>query len=630
MHLIKQIGLGLAAVLCALPASARLPAAPGGAGSVTPRDTLRVTDFGAVPGSGKDATAAVWAAVRACRERKHAVLFFPRGTYDFFRDSATFLRYFESNTWNRAPKACAIVLKGLSGLTVEGDGSAFRFHGRVQPFTVDSCRDIRIRDLSIDWPFPLTAQGRVTDTAPGRVTLRIDEKQYPYTIRDGKLVFAAEGWSGPVTGIIGFEGGTGLVSYRTGDVPGPLGPHGRGYTATKASEGKVVLKGDFSRLPAPGSILVFRHNDRDHAMIFVTGSSGVTLEKINGYHAAGLAVLAQYSEDLFFSQVDLVPNKARGRDFSGHDDGMHFSNCRGQIRVERCRFEGLMDDPINIHGTYVQVIRRLSAQTLRCRFMHPMSTGMTWARPGDRVRFVAAGNLASEGMGRVDAWTPLSETDFEIRFAGKIPDSLARGDALENLSWTPSARISDCYFGGNRARGILVTTPRPVEILRDTFATSGSAILITGDVHSYFESGPVRDVLIRGNVFEGPCNASPYEFTRAVITVYPQIPGIGSATPPYHRHIKITGNTFESFNYPVLFASSVDGLAFTGNVLMRSFLYPPYGSDRHTFTLVACRHVRITGNTIGKDVLGKDISETAMDPGELRSQPGLSVTKKTD
>lgn len=80
-----------------------------------------------------------------------------------------------------------------------------------------------------------------------------------------------------------------------------------------------------------------------------------------------------------------MPNYAKGRYLCGHADGFQVSNCRGHIVVDGCKFEGLMDDPINVHGTSVKIIEKKGRNRLVCKFMHGMSTGMTWGGIGDRV-----------------------------------------------------------------------------------------------------------------------------------------------------------------------------------------------------------------------------------------------------
>ena len=80
---------------------------------------------------------------------------------------------------------------------------------------------------------------------------------------------------------------------------------------------------------------------------------------MNMFQNCGLGILAQYSENLVFKTSNFVPNLARNRYFGGHDDGFHFSNCKGQITIDSCRFLALMDDPINVHGTSVKIVKIL-------------------------------------------------------------------------------------------------------------------------------------------------------------------------------------------------------------------------------------------------------------------------------
>ena len=93
--------------------------------------------------------------------------------------------------------------------------------------------------------------------------------------------------------------------------------------------------------------------------------------------------------------------------------------------------------------------------------------------------------------------------------------------------------------------------PGKVIIENNVFESSGSAILIAGDANAWYESGAVRDVLIRNNDFRYPCNSSIYQFCEAVISIDPEIP-TSEQKYPYHRNIRIMDNTFHLFDYPIL------------------------------------------------------------------------------
>ena len=164
---------------------------------------------------------------------------------------------------------------------------------------------------------------------------------------------------------------------------------------------------------------------------------------------------------------------------------------------------------------------------------------------------------------------------------------------------------------------MLVSTPGKVVIEHNHFESSGAAILIAGDANNWYETGAVNDVTIRNNVFADPCLTSMYQFSEAVISIYPEIPDLEANQKRYHRNIKITGNEFQLFDYPVLYAKSVDGLIFKGNQLTRSYRFLPFHPRKYTFSLVSCKHVEISQNSISEELLGRNILLEGMSKEEV-------------
>jgi polygalacturonase len=593
-------------------------------GSGNTPDTISVASFGLKPGSRKNAVPAVEAALKACKEKGNAVLLFPKGRYDFWPQHAPQRTYYESNTTNNNPKTSGILLEEMANVVIDGNGSSFIYHGTMQPITLDRCNNISIKNLVIDWDFPLTGQGDVVDTGSNYIDVKIDEKQYPFEIENGKLVFVGEGWKSGIWIIMEYGKDTHIIAPQTGD-DAALGKGWQKYTASLLKDGTVRMSHPFTRKPKPGNVLIFRHSPRDHAAMFIQNSKDIKLSHIDIHHCAGLGILSQYSENFDFRNINVVPNTKKGRYFSGHDDGMHFSGCKGKIVVDSCRFAGLMDDPINIHGTYVKIIEQLGSNKLLCRFMEKMSVGMEWARPGEEVGFIDNDNLQTIGKGIVKDFKPLSITDFEISFNDDIPSNIKIANGLENLTWTPSATITNSAFESCRARGILVSTPKKVVIENNVFSSSGSAILIAGDVNSWYESGAVTDMLIKGNKFLAPTMTSMYQFCEAIISLYPEVPVMNEKTPTYHRNIQIVDNEFQVYDYPVLFAQSIDGLKFEGNKLIRNYDFKPFHKRKATFSLIGCRDVHIRNNFIDKNLLGKNVVLEFMKEEEVKLQKELRL-----
>ena len=578
---------------------------------------INVTDFGLKPGSKENAIPAVIKALDECKKHPNAILKFEKGRYDFSIDPAHTREYFESNTTNDGPKNLAILVEGFTGLTIDGSGSEFVFHGAIQPITVDHSENITIQNVNIDWDIPLTAQAKVLAASPINIDLEIDTIQYPYEITNAKLIFKGENWKAEPNGFMEYVAGKHLIAAGTGD-EGCIRGNMNKSSFVVVKPGTVRMKGEFTRTPSVGNYLILRHSKRDHAGIFIQESNHVKLENVNVYHCSGLGVLAQFSRNLDYKNVRFMPNAVKNRYFSGHDDGFHISNCAGEVTISNCEFGGLMDDPINVHGTSVKIIEKISDQKLKCRFMHEQSTGMIWGHLNDTIGYLENENMQTLGKGTLKSFEKLNRDEFVVEFNNAMPAGIVAGDALENLSWSPVVTIQNCIFNSCRARGLLISTPGKVVIDRNQFESSGSAILIAGDANGWYESGAVTDVTITNNTFKDACLTSMYQFCEGIISIDPIIPKLDSLKA-YHRNITIEQNTFLAFDYPVLYALSVDGIRFNRNKITRSHAFEPFHMRKHCLTFEACLNVEVKGNVFEGDVLASDISFEKMDPNQINS-----------
>jgi len=166
-----------------------------------------------------------------------------------------------------------------------------------------------------------------------------------------------------------------------------------------------------------------------------------------------------------------------------------------------------------------------------------------------------------------------------------------------------------------------------VLIENNIFETSGSAILIAGAANGWYESGSVKNITIRNNEFRSPCNSSAYQFCKAIISIYPEIPA-ANPQQPYHKNIRIENNSFNPSDYPIIYAKSVDGISFKNNTITRSYDFKPWRSQKHSFLFDACKKVEIANNNIENDVLGRNIVLKNMNIEEIQLDNNeLSIEK---
>lgn len=148
----------------------------------------------------------------------------------------------------------------------------------------------------------------------------------------------------------------------------------------------------------------------------------------------------------------------------------------------------------------------------------------------------------------------------------------------------------------NRARGTLFTTPGKVLVEGNLFDhSSGAAILLAGDAQGWYESGACHEVVIRRNTFINNLT-SRYQFTNAIISIYPEVKQLNNQKDYYHRNILIEDNVFKTFDVPLLFAISAENIKFINNRIIYNNDYKGWGQKPFQFR--RCANILIKGNRV--------------------------------
>jgi len=82
---------------------------------------------------------------------------------------------------------------------------------------------------------------------------------------------------------------------------------------------------------------------------------------------------------------------------------------------------------------------------------------------------------------------------------------------------------------------------------------------------------------------------------------------------------------FHAYDYPVLYALSADGVSFCDNTIVRNHDRQPWHWNRNMLNFTACKNVRVEGTRLIGEVLGRDIKQRDMAPGELMISPGQDL-----
>ena len=591
-------------MLCTVPAQ---PAA-------LQKDTVFVADYGIRPYTYENISGKLRTVLDDCKRSGAKVIVLENGRYDFWPDSACRRDYFISNTSSEEEcpsktKTLGILFDRMHDLVVEGNGATLMFHGKMTMLALDRCRNIVLRNLHFDFERPGVSELTYTKVDENGVEVAL-HRDSRYDIVDGRIRLIGEGWRQ-----------TENISCTEHDAATDRFYFSRGYEILASAPAAEVSRGvvrfdtppDFR--PQVGNTLTVRDIIRGQVGMLVFESEQITLEKVQIKFMRTLGIVSQYSRNITMRDVVCMPCEESGRLLASEADFMHFSGCSGKIRILGCRYSGAQDDPINVHGTNLRAVARPGDSTLQLRFMHPQSYGFEAFFAGDTVAFVRAAAMRRFAFARVTAVRRLSDRLVEVDFDRPVPAGLALNrDCVENISCTPELEVRNCYFTHTHTRGTLVTTPRTVVIADNTYCKTGmSAILIEGDAEGWYESGPVKDVLITHNTFiDCAYNGGP---EHAFIALHPSNTEV-DADRPVHENIRIIGNRFLISGNPVLYAKSTAGLVFRDNAIEP---LPGTGiPSEGLFLLDGCKEVRIENNACPQKITPAVIRMEHMKKGSVR------------
>ena len=491
-------------------------------------------------------------------KEKPAVIAFLPGVHEFAVEQAIRLPMFVSNSCDAPtkPKPIGILVQNVKHLRIEGGGvegtgkTTILYAGRMVEFVNDHANDISYSGLVFDLKRPTVSEFRVMETAEASVIIEVAEGS-TYEIKDGKFKWTGDlgpGWTMVQQAIPEEERCWRINQWD------PFSS----ATAEDLGHRRVRLtyaKGVYGMIK--GRQFQFRNTARDSVAGFNDRCKDITIRDCDFYALTNMGIVSQFTENITYQRVNVAPPKDTLRTCPAWADVFHFSGCRGNVLVDACRFSGVQDDPINVHGTHLRILEKIGENQLLLRFMQPQTYGFAAFQPGDEVAVISHADLRElpgNPRRRVAAIEPNKDDnsgkEWVLTLDGPAP-AFGQNDVVDNLSWYPNLTARNCHVTMDSCRGFLITTRGKVLVEGNTFNRCAMAgILIEDDAEGWFESGPVRDMTIRNN-----------RFINCGIEINPQTHS-NKPEEPVHENIRIENNFFDGGGVS---ARSVKSLTVTGN-----------------------------------------------------------------
>ncbi len=473
--------------------------------------------------------------------------------YDVRQDDSFELEgYYCTNTAKRhenptGRRYSAIYLKDKSNIVIDGNGATILVHGKMTPFIFDRCKNITVKNLTVDYACPTMAEFTVVSNNDGECVIKINSECL-FRVEDNSIIWQGEPdkngkpyWEDHYT--LGrrqvklLDPATGLFrDFSRADL------EFESIETLDSNTIKGTLKNKDVYFPS-GAVIQSRNIVRDQTGGMFQRCKDLVFDSLRIKFMHGLGMVSQFCENVTYRNCDLTP--AKNRTAASTADFFQFSGCKGNILVENCKAGGAHDDFINAHGTHLRIIEADKATNgLTLRFMHDESWGFQAFETGDKIDFIKWNTLIPYAFAKVLSFTKINDTDIRITLDCDLPDIEIGKDVIENATWTPNLYVRNCNFGLTCGRGILCTTRGEVIIENNRFEKVwGPALLLEDDCNFWFESGYTTHVIFRNNQVIS-CNYASMYKGAPVILYSPKV--IDENSQQYvHGKLTVTCNSFE-------------------------------------------------------------------------------------
>lgn len=450
-----------------------------------------------------------------------------------------------------------VFLKEKRNITLDFGGATLVMHGKIQPFLVDSCENITIKNCKVTYQRPPYTQALIKEVTPQCVRLRLNDN-CPCRLEEEKLIPYGDGWENrrlnyngsfyqvfdPVTrkgcGLhLGAMGSEVIMEYAR--------PYAiNHFTAQKDGE-DILLKGDIPSFYQPGRLLVITHEPRTLSNVFLIDSKDIRLQNYRILSGRGMGIYGYRTENISLDGFCLSYDAESPCIVSNAADGVHTFGTSGRFEIKNSVFEGMIDDAINIHSNF-RTVERVCGNEIYTYSASCEKQAANLYRVGDLIA-VYKGKTMEEAARYVIRKIETVSGDIKKFTVDREALAHSEGDLIECITANCDVTIENCVFG--KANSHLRLQSRGQIVMKN--CSSELPLYLTGDASYWFESGPVTDLTVENCRFFGD---------RGKIAIKSEVLPT-EAAPYYHQNLKLLNNEFET-EYPLM-GGYARGIVFKGN-----------------------------------------------------------------
>lgn len=385
--------------------------------------------------------------------------------------------------WGRDNKPYNLAFEFINeeNIIIDGHGETIIFKGLIQPFEFIGCKNIVIKNLTIDWERPGFTEGEIVGVDPNELIIKVDEG---YCLQGNEPVWAMQDYD-VVKNRLGYN-----CLFRSMS------------NIEKLDEGLVKVKYKGDEVFNLGDKIILRHIGNYRPGFHFNKCQNIRMENVTINNAVGMGIIGHQSHNFIANKLVVKPSG--NRIMSTTTDATHFISCTGHIQFNNCYFEGMGDDAVNVHGFYYYITKILDSYTFEAELKIKDGTQnqlMDTPDDGDEIELVRGDTLKEYFQGNIKN-VQIDEENWKviIRIKEELPKDLSLNDLMANATKVAKLNFDQCLVKNIRARGLLIQN-RGVNITNSKFYNCTGTGIHIDTADGWMESIGTRDVVINNNEF---------------------------------------------------------------------------------------------------------------------------------
>ena len=462
------------------------------------------------------------------------------------------------------------VLNG-NGATIISEFNPASHEDYTGLFDFYGCDGVTLKNLNFNTSKPSSTAGKIVAVNP-------EENWFDVELYKGSEFTGTER-------IIGMNS---MDSHGTPDLL-VFSTHARGITYEVKNQNKIRIFHADKKLSLikEGEQIAFRHSYGGYIRLKFAGVSfrntkNILIEDINVYACVYyMFVVFPRCENMTIRNVCVKAKEGSNYLMGTNVDAVHILGLTGKLLIENSEFTGLGDDALNIHSTAGFIDKKDDGKIsiINKRFSTPMDED--WCRKGDVIA-VYSTDFKKKGTITVDDYN-----NSEIYFKDYIGE-FDEGDVVANTAYYAATTVRNCVVKNSRVRAFLLQTENVIIENCKFYGMAAPALIMAPDIDEWYEVGPVKNAMIRNNVFE-KCAIASEKYNYCAIISNTCHKTLKYSPYMVHENITISNNTF--INSGLCNMNSTDGLKIINNKVVNNDC-----KAEKPIIYENCKNVKISGD----------------------------------